>query len=221
MMMIDLILLAAIALWIFFRYKNVLGTPPDDDVQDRARKRKTRYIDEANSDNVITLKPDRIKEVKASADITVPSAAAAIVQIKMIDMNFDEDAFLDGAKKAFSIIVGAFANSDKETLKNLLDKSVYKSFVKVIDERAKQNHSMEFSLERLKKAEIVNASLQGKLASIAVQFSSEQISAIRDQQGVVVEGDPDVIVSVTDTWTFSRDLSSQDPNWLLTRTTTS
>ena len=134
------------------------------------------------------------------------------------DSNFDPERFLEGAKLAYEMIVTAFAEGDRKTLKQLLSREVYDGFVAAITEREGRQETIEFRFVGIDKAEITDASLKGGTAQITVRFLSKLISATHDKEGNVIDGDPVHVGDVTDIWTFARDVASRDPNWKLVAT---
>ena len=177
----------------------------------------------AQDDNVVSLQPRR--------DIKPPLAAAAAAQtapltplqralfeIRQADRGFDPAAFLTGARHAHEIIATAFASGERDTLKSLLDPAIYAHFDSAIADRQAKNLKSEFSYVRLVSAEIVDAALKGRSGEITVRFTVELISALRDANDAIVEGDPNTVRQVTDVWTFARDVKSDDPNWMLAAT---
>jgi predicted lipid-binding transport protein (Tim44 family) len=113
--------------------------------------------------------------------------------------------------------VNAFATGDKETLKPLLNAETFKNFESVIDQRVRDNLTVEFSVERLLDVIIIKPSLDKSIATILVEFFSEQVSVLRNAAGDVIEGDDERLVEVRDRWTFQRDLKNADPTWVLIR----
>lgn len=144
--------------------------------------------------------------------------ARALEDVRVSDHSFDPHQFLDGARAAYEMIVTAFAQGDRETLKSLLADDVYQGFNRVIDEREKAGHVMETGFVGIDEARIIGASSQNSDVSITVRFVSELITTTRDKDGKVVDGDPKRVREVTDVWTFSRDARSADPNWKLIAT---
>jgi len=144
--------------------------------------------------------------------------ARMLGRMKEIDPSFDARHFLEGAKAAYEMIVTAFAEGDRKTLKPLLDKEVFERFSAIIDERRKKGLTQELQFVGLDEAKLEKAALQGKTAQLTVKFTSKVITAVRDSEGKVVEGNPEKLVTVKDVWTFERDLSSKDPNWRLVST---
>jgi predicted lipid-binding transport protein (Tim44 family) len=116
------------------------------------------------------------------------------------------------------MIVTAFAEGDRRTLKNLLSREVFDGFEAAISEREKKGEKSETRFVSLDTADIVGAEVRGRSAQITVRFQSKLISATRDRTGAVIDGNPEKVADVTDVWTFARDMSSRDPNWKLIAT---
>jgi predicted lipid-binding transport protein (Tim44 family) len=144
--------------------------------------------------------------------------AAALQAVMQADRTFDPKHFLDGARMAYEMIVQAFAQGDRNTLRPLLSKDVFDGFDGAIRDRDAAKHMVESSFIGIDKANIVEAAMRGGTAHITVRFVSKLISVTRDQTGAVIEGDPQRVTEVTDVWTFARDVSARDPNWRLVAT---
>ena len=230
------IIFLVLAVVIFLRLRSVLGKrtgnerPPFDPY---SRKEGEKPVDAA--DKVITLPrrgADRSgEEVPQPVDIgeeeeqrlanVAPRGSALEAALKTIlsaDRAFDPTEFLKGARTAYEMIVTAFAEGDRRTLKQLLSPDVYQGFVSAIADRESRGETVESTFIGIDKAEIVEAELRGRIANITVRFVSQLISTTRDKEGRVIEGDPNAIADVTDIWTFSRDTTSRDPNWKLIAT---
>ena len=145
-------------------------------------------------------------------------AMAGLVEIANTEPNFDAKQFVDGAKGAYEMIVVAFAAGDRTTLRNLLAKDVFDSFVNAIGEREKRVEKVDMTFVSIDKALIVEALVRGKSAQISVRFASKLISATRDAAGNIIDGNADKVVDMIDLWTFARDLGARDPNWKLVAT---
>ena len=118
------------------------------------------------------------------------------------------------------MIVTAFAEGNREVLRNLLSPSVFESFTAALTEREKRGEKITTTFVSIDKVAIEEAALLGNTAEIKIHFTSEMITATRDQSGKVIDGSPDRVVQVDDIWTFVRDTGSRDPNWKLTATET-
>jgi predicted lipid-binding transport protein (Tim44 family) len=145
-------------------------------------------------------------------------AQAGLIGIIRDDPAFYPQEFLGGAKAAYEMIVLAFANGDYKTLKDLLSKDVYEGFEAAIRDRESRSEKVETQFVSIDKAEISDAVLRARAAQITVRFLSKLITATRDSAGAVIEGSPEKVIDVVDIWTFSRDITSRDPNWRLIAT---
>ena len=125
--------------------------------------------------------------------------------------------FVQGAQAAYEEIVVAFANGDRDTLKMLLSEKVFENFDASIQQREDRNEKMSTDIVSIHSAEITDAMLEGREAEVTVKFDAEMITMTKDEEGVVIAGDPQPHM-VHELWTFSRNLKSRNPNWLLITT---
>lgn len=223
------IIFLALAVFIFARLRSVLGTrtgrerPPFDPYSGKEPKPATL------PDKPATI-PTRAEEtaVARDAERETPSAerwagiaapgsavAAGLDAIANADRSFDARHFLEGAKAAYEMIVMAFAEGDRKTLRNMLGKDLFEEFAAAINEREAKGHKMESRFVSLDKAEIRHAELAGSEARITIDFVSQLVSATRDKDGNIVDGNAEALTEVEDLWMFARDVKSSDPNWKL------
>jgi predicted lipid-binding transport protein (Tim44 family) len=226
---LDIIIFAAIAVFLGLRLRGVLGRRTGNERQQRdpfkrpvPESRDETDRDKAGRDKVIPL-PDRNRTPTAEpapADIAKPEAGGlpGLAQIRAADPSFDPQGFLGGARAAFEMIVGAFAAGDAAALKPLLSDEVFENFNGAIKARAKAKETLETTLVGISSAEIVEAELQGRSALVTVKFVSEQINVTKDAEGRIVDGDPATVAAITDIWTFARNTRARDPNWTLVAT---
>ena len=148
----------------------------------------------------------------------VPEPASALGQtlarIRAIDPNFDPARFLDGAEKAFRIIVAAFAAGDRTALRTLLGDETFRAFEQAIAAREAAGHVQVSEIRGVETVSIEAAELHGNIASVTVRFVSDQVSLTQDKDGHYVAG-TDAVTEITDLWSFERDLASRDPTWRL------
>jgi predicted lipid-binding transport protein (Tim44 family) len=144
--------------------------------------------------------------------------AAALDAIAAADSSFDAKHFVAGARAAYEMIVTAFAEGDRRSLKNLLSRDVYDGFDGAIGEREKRGETVESRFVSIDSAEITAAEVRARTAHVTVRFHSKLISATRDKDGNVIDGSAERVTDITDVWTFARDVSSRDPNWKLVAT---
>lgn len=217
------------AVVIFFQLRNVLGRRtgnerPPFDPYTAGRTRRSEKNGESEADNVVSLprrKGGEAEEGYASIDaVSEPGTPlnTGLRAVKDADPSFDPAGFVEGAKLAYEMIVMAYADGDRRTLKNLLSRDVYEGFVSAIDEREKRNEKIESSFVGIEKAAIVGAEMKGTEAHITLRIVSELISATRDSAGSIIDGDPETVAEVKDVWTFARDTRTRDPNWKLVAT---
>jgi len=140
---------------------------------------------------------------------------AGLGAIAKADPQFNERQFIDGAKGAYSMVLEAFAEGEREELEGLLTQDVYKIYEQAIIDRESKDLTQVTDLGRLISAEVVDAEKSGKTGRLSVRFEAELTSALVDSDGKLVEGDLDILSRVSEVWTFERTLNSSDPNWRL------
>ena len=138
--------------------------------------------------------------------------------VAKVDASFNPKEFVNGARMAYEMIVVAFADGDRKTLKNLLSREVYEGFDAAISERESKGEVVRSSFVGIEKADIVGAEVKDSEANVTVRIVSQLISATYDKAGALVDGDADTVAEVNDLWTFARDIRSRDPNWKLIAT---
>jgi predicted lipid-binding transport protein (Tim44 family) len=224
------IIFLALAVFIFLRLRSVLGQrtgrerPPYDPYAAREPVRPAtekvvalpnRTPDTAAQTPVAPADPvERWKGV-APAGSPVASGLDAILAAAP---DFDAKHFLTGARAAYEMIVNAYAEGDRRTLKNLLSREVYDGFDTAIGEREKRGDMVESRFVSIDSAEITAAEVRGRNIQATVRFQSKLISVTRNKEGNVIDGNAEKVTDVTDVWTFARDVSSRDPNWKLVAT---
>ncbi|PAQ02160.1 Tim44/TimA family putative adaptor protein [Mesorhizobium mediterraneum] len=216
------------AVVIFFQLRNVLGrrTGSERPPFDPYTASRTREDAAQKPENVVSLPRKRAPGEPAIDAYAAIDAFAkpdtdlnwGLRTIKDNDPAFDPKTFVDGAKMAYEMIVMAYADGDRKTLKNLLSREVYDGFVAAIGDREAKSEKIQSSFVGIDKADIVSAEMKGGEAHITLRIVSELISATRDKAGAVIDGDPETVAEVKDVWTFARDTRSRDPNWKLVAT---
>lgn len=153
----------------------------------------------------------------AESAVALP-AQAGLRTLIAADRSFDVTQFIGGARSAYGMILEAFWKSDRETLRQFCDADVLAAFETAIDEREAAGHTLANRLVRIDSALIDDAKVENGTAQIAVRFQADIAAITRDKDGTIIAGSTDDAVSTQDIWTFSRDLRSRDPNWLLIET---
>jgi predicted lipid-binding transport protein (Tim44 family) len=144
--------------------------------------------------------------------------ASGLKGIAELDPGFSPKSFMEGAKAAYEMIVTAFAGGDRQTLRNLLDKEVFDGFERAIKDREAADRKVDFTFVGLPKVEISAAEADKRQVSITLRFHAEVVSATRDKDGAIVEGNAEQVTGIADEWTFARNPKSRDPNWKLVAT---
>ena len=216
------------AVVIFFQLRNVLGrrTGNERPPFDPYTAARTAKDPSAKNENVVSLPRKRAPgETGENAYATIDSFEKpgselnkGLRAIRDADPSFEPKSFIDGAKMAYEMIVMAYADGDRKTLKNLLSRDVFDGFVQAISEREARSEKIQSSFVGIDKADIVSAEMKGSEAHVTLRIVSELISATRNKAGEVIDGDPETVAEVKDVWTFARDTRSKDPNWKLVAT---
>ena len=220
---VDILLYALIAAGLVFWLRSILGE---------------RHGDERERPNPFTSAPaekpafeggdnPQTMELAPAADaplwprnVSIANAGSedGLDDIAHADRNFDPVQFSFAAQDAFAIIVEAFAKGERETLRDLLADPVYNAFSAALDEREKKGESVSTEIHAVRKVEITDARLNGKDAFITLRFTADETCVIRDRDNNIIAGDPDRITEMIDLWTFTRNIKSKDPRWLVCET---
>ena len=216
--MLQIFILAAVAIFLFWRLRAVLGSRDGFEKNIKNVKTSKKVIKSPNiieepskagpDDDIF----DYVEENSRSADV--------FKKMKKFDSDFSVNKFVSGAKMAYEIIIMAFENGDTEKLGGLLEQKVLKSFKSVIEKRKKDGLVIEAKFIGMRDIRIIDASFseKTKIADITLSFKSEISTVVKDAEGSVVEGHPDEIKKQKDTWVFTKDLSKKSPIWLLKST---
>ena len=186
---IDIILLAMIAGFIFLRLRGILG-------------KRTGF------------------EGKSPAKFEEVLKKVKTLKVTNINENFNEEAqneFLKGAKIAYETIITDFSDNDNKitSSKTLLDEEIYNKFNEALKERSSRGHYAEITFIGVNSAKIKEHKKIGKILNVTVDFIAEVITCIKDKNKKIVSGDSQKIKKIYDTWVFSRDTTSPNPNWKL------
>lgn len=215
---IQLLVLAGIAIFLILRLRSVLGTregyeKPQVPVNGRANR-----ADNARRDfEVIEGGPDRdiTDHVDDGSD-----AAKALAAMKIAEPSFNVGEFLQGARSAYEMILMAFEQGDMEQVRPFVAEDVYEAFAEVIRERESQGLSIDANFVGLRDVQLIDASFDrdSQTGEVTVRFVAELTSVVRNAAGEVVEGDPQEIKKQRDVWSFARKMGAGDPNWQLVAT---
>ena len=211
--LIELIILAGIAVFLFLRLRSVLGTregfeKPRMQPKNDAPKRDFKVID-GGEDKDIT---DNVDKNSKSAE--------ALKLIKSEDEDFTVNEFLSGARSAYEWILMSFEKNEIDEIREFLSEEVAEAFDAVVEQRVSQGLTIEAEFIGIREMKLMEASYSSKTktAEISVSFVGEMTSVVKNSSGEIVEGDSKQIKRQKDIWTFSKDIKISSPNWLLVAT---
>ncbi|ARE83619.1 Tim44-like domain protein [Roseovarius sp. EC-HK134] len=212
---LQLLVLAGIAIFLILRLKSVLGTrdgfegPTRSAPAPETRRRREFEVIEGGPDH------DIVDHVPEDSD-----AAAALAEMKRIEPDFSVTTFLQGARGAYEMILMAFERGKLDEVTPFLDRDVYETFAQVVDAREQQGLTIEAEFIGVRELTLADARFDAdtRRAEISVRYVGELISVVRDSAGEIVEGVPGQSKRQKDVWTYERVMGADDPNWRLVAT---
>lgn len=224
------LIVIAVAVFVLFRLRSVLGTRTGNE-RPPLERRKPAEAAAPTDETVVPMRPragnpdldDERRSRKLDAEIEQfakgnDGLAAGFRAVAEVDPSFTPKSFLDGAKQAYEMVVTAYASGDRATLRNLLEKDVFEGFQRAIADRETAGQRVDFTFVGLPKIEIADAEYDKKNVLVTVRFHAEVVSATRDKDGNLVDGNADQVQTIADEWTFARNPKSRDPNWKVVTT---
>lgn len=221
-MIVEIVILAMIAAFLGLRLYSVLGSRPEQN--DEPLRRRVEQPDPTSAPRTaapklpeLAMGTPRVLPLVADSNLN-SRAEPGIRAIIAADRRFDVGQFVAGARGAYTMVLEAFWRGDKEELANLCDGDVAEGFAAAIDTRAAAGETLVSRLIRIEEVQIVNATYAAPLARITVSFVADVASVTRDADGNVIAGSLDDAIETRDVWTFARDLTSRDPDWVVDET---
>jgi len=217
----ELLLYALVAGGLVFWLRSVLGTRHGEE-RDRSdnivslggdplSSDTTNAFDDGESQSNESQIEELLNKEEGVISIADKSAEIGILDIAAADKAFDVKFFLEAVQDVFVMVVEGFGDNDKELLQDLLADDVYRAFEGAIDAREKSGETLTNEIQAIKKAEIIEAKLDGKQANVTVRFVASEISVTRDAEGEILSGHPDRATEMLDVWTFSTATTRQSP----------
>ena len=211
---IQLLVLAGIAIFLILRLRSVLGTregfeKPRSEQPGQSTGRAGFEVIEGGIDRDIS---DHVPEKSERAE--------ALARMKQVEPSFGVGDFLGGARGAYEMILMAFENGELEPVRQFMSDDVYEAFDGVVQMRVEKGLKVDAEFVGVREVELVNASFNDESAEaeVSVKFIGELTSVVRDKAGEIVEGDPNEIKRQRDIWTFARQMGTDNPNWHLVAT---
>ena len=219
-MIVEIVILAMIAVFLVLRLYAVLGRRPED--SDEPLRRRLEQADPQATPRPMPSKladktPIAPRSAGPAPEPTGFDAGAegGIRAIISADRRFDVTLFLTGAKAAYAMVLETYWRGDKDALAQLCERAVYEGFAAAIDARSEAGDTVDARLIRVNDARIVSADYEAPVARIQVRFVADIASVTRNGDGLVVAGSLNDAIESRDLWTFTRDLTSRDPDWQL------
>jgi len=213
--MIQLLVLAGIAVFLILRLKSVLGTregfekPPMTQQPDTSKSRRDFEVIEGGPDHDIT---DHVPEDSEQAQ--------TLAAMKRVEPGFSVSEFVQGARGAYEMIVMGFEKGNLDEIQPFLAEDVFETFVSVVAAREDQGLTIEAEFIGVRETSLADVRFDKDTneAEITMKFVGELTSVVRDSDGKIVEGNPNTVKRQKDSWTFARVMGKDDPNWLLVAT---
>jgi predicted lipid-binding transport protein (Tim44 family) len=218
----DILFFATVAFYIFFKLREQLGKISEDEKKHIAEKRAEKNSCETSEMKDVTNTSVKSEEAISEADSKILANLNDELKVTLKNIlssnKISAEFFINGAKFCFQMIIKAFAGADLPTLKNLLSEKIYDGFKLAIEQRNLEEKTLNSNLISIDKAEIESASIVDSNAFITIRFISKQINFITDHTGNILEGNKQEINEFNDSWTFKKDISSNNPNWIVINT---
>jgi predicted lipid-binding transport protein (Tim44 family) len=211
-----IVVFAAIAAFLALRLYAVLGKRTGHEQPFTAPEDKP--VPSINGDQPKTDSPDRSRANDIAPPILEESASAGLRAIAAADRNFTPESFVEGAKGAYRMILEAYWAGKLADVAAFMADDVREAFADADAERAKAGEVLDNRLITIERAVISGAELNRGFAQVTVRFDADIAAVTRDTEGRVIAGSLSDAVSSHDVWTFSREIRSSDPNWVLTDT---
>jgi predicted lipid-binding transport protein (Tim44 family) len=210
-----IVILALVALFVGLRLYSVLG--------ERTGHEQQPILKPADPDARVEQKvsqptPSPLAPAESTDLAFVPTAGPGVRAILAADPSFDVARFLEGSKAAYRLILESFWKGDLDALRPHVDDHVFETFAAAVEQRKKDGLTLDNRLVAIEQAVISEASVERSVAVVTVRFEADIAAVTRDAEGKVVAGSLSDAVQTRDLWTFRRDTSSRDPNWLLIET---
>lgn len=210
--MLQLLILAAVAVFLVMRLLSVLGTR-------EGFEPKTEATPKRRNDHLKVIEGTEDPDIADFAELDSPTGRA-LAEMKQTDRSFSVAEFVSGARQAYEMILMAFEEGDLKLLESLLAPDIYESFSKVVMDREEKGYEVEATFIGVREISLKSARFDAgeKEGEITMRFVGELTSVVKDSSGDVVEGSPSEIKRQTNIWTFARLMGTENPNWLLVAT---
>ncbi len=217
---VDILILAMIAVFILNRLRNVLGkkTGNEADIVEKYNYKKNR-LKETRPDKIVNSQSSKEKSDNLIFLHENSKLNSVLNEIMKTDSSFELQQFMRNAKNAFEFIINAYSNEKLKTLETLLEKNIYEAYKKEINSRIERKEDLDITIVGLEDPVLVDVKLKksgrDRIATMKLEYKSEQIHTIKNDKDKIVDGDANQILEIKENWTFVRKLNSKNPNWTL------
>ncbi len=223
-MTVDLIIFAIIAAVVAYRMYQTLGVLDEGEKEKQQEKAQTiikvksaKKVEEKPAEELQEDNSELLELDKKYLNLLSASQAGNYHKIREKSSDFYLHKFIKNAEKAFELIITAFVNNDKQSLKKLTSAAISEKFSQEAEQIKSNKQKLDINLISVETQKIKDIKITADQAELTLVFLSEQISQVTDSSGQLVSGDAKKIQEISDIWTFSKDLSKKDPIWLLTK----
>jgi predicted lipid-binding transport protein (Tim44 family) len=206
-----------IAVFIINRLRNSLGkkTGNETDIAQKFSQKPSKFT-ESNPDKEIDKSKNQVEEAKNVILHKNSSINEKLNNIVKVDPSFTVENFIDGAKKAFEYILVKYSENDLKSLKSLLAPQILTNFTDQIKLRQKQKQILGITILKIDDPEIIDVSIvKNKLCFIKLEFKSQQVQTTKDSNNKIIDGNDNLILNISELWTFSKEIKNKNPNWIL------
>ena len=207
---LELIILLVVALAVLFKLYSSFGTESKGSGVKIVLKPVDKSAEKQILENISRLIDDKNEQIN-----TLSAEQNTVVSL---ENELNKEIFLNGARKVFELVLGAFSKGDLSPVRELMSKKVYDAFNQAIDERKNGELSTEVDFICFEKSEIKEIKKLKNTMKIVVEFVSEQVNLLKNKNGEVIEGDENFVQKITDMWTFERPLDAKNNLWTLVST---
>ena len=217
--MIQIVVLAGVALFLVLQLRRVLGTRDGFEPTSRQGEHPASNGKADRGDFSVVEGGGPDPDIAEFADVD-SEMGQAFAAMKRAEPSFSVTDFANGARQAYEMILMAYERGDTDTLREFLSPDVFEGFRQAVEERSNKGLTVEASFIGVRELKLSDASFdeENNEAEITVRYVGELTSAVKDSEGRIVEGDPNEIKRQRDIWTFARLMGTDNPNWLLVAT---
>jgi len=222
----DIIVFAAISVFILFKLRSQLGKISDEEKNILEARKKAKEEQIINIQKQITESVNKVIEKTIEQENKIKEKFLGhldeATKQTMLDIlnrcKIDTEFFINGVKSCFEMVLKAFASKDFNTLKTLLSERIFIAFESAIKNRENEKKNLHSNIISIDKTEILSAQIIENKAFVTIKFVSKQINYFTNFADQIIEGTKNEMVEMTDIWTFTKDLTSADPSWIITKT---